>query len=215
MPCALRIAARTQSSISALKRKLEHLPFLCSSSTRTCRCCGGAERDAEVGTIQEFGEGPNGGVAHGKGPISTPDFGKAVLPNPECLPNPFLGSGRREDSHWWEVSRHGCMVCPATSFSTPKVTSAVVPAENIRLAVPLEQLTHECAQERALTQVPDAATKELMRRTAKPCPQCQALTTKTDGCNFMTCRVCRMNWCWATGKPRHGPNGCGGGHGCH
>lgn len=51
----------------------------------------------------------------------------------------------------------------------------------------------------------------------KPCPNCGSPILKNDGCNFMTCSSCKSpnGMCWATGKPRYGPGGCGGGHNCH
>jgi len=51
----------------------------------------------------------------------------------------------------------------------------------------------------------------------KPCPNCNAPILKNDGCNFMTCSACKSpnGMCWETGKPRHGPGSCGGGHNCH
>jgi hypothetical protein len=56
----------------------------------------------------------------------------------------------------------------------------------------------------------------------KACPECDAMTEKNLGCNYMTCLPCTAAgkgelrfWCWVTGKHRHGPDSCGGGHGCH
>lgn len=64
----------------------------------------------------------------------------------------------------------------------------------------------------------DAGFEDLIKRgLVKPCPACQVPIVKVDGCNFVTCTTCKdpNGFCWQTGKPRHGPNGCGGGHGCH
>ena len=51
----------------------------------------------------------------------------------------------------------------------------------------------------------------------KLCPNCASPIEKNDGCNFITCQHCKCKegFCWETGKPRFGPNGCGGGHNCH
>jgi hypothetical protein len=35
-----------------------------------------------------------------------------------------------------------------------------------------------------------------MGRDAKRCPSCQAPIHKTDGCNHMTCNICRNHFCW-------------------
>ena len=34
----------------------------------------------------------------------------------------------------------------------------------------------------------------------KPCPKCTLPTFKNGGCNHMTCRSCRCDWCWICGQ---------------
>lgn len=78
-----------------------------------------------------------------------------------------------------------------------------------------------CAAYRAWQEANDAGEHsyaELIKSgLIKPCPNCSAPILKADGCNFMTCSSCKSpnGMCWETGKPRHGPGGCGGGHNCH
>jgi len=59
--------------------------------------------------------------------------------------------------------------------------------------------------------------KMLKTGLIKPCPNCAAPILKNDGCNFIICAKCKCKdgICWETGKPRWGPNSCGGGHQCH
>lgn len=52
---------------------------------------------------------------------------------------------------------------------------------------------------------------------AKPCPGCGILTQKICGCNHMTCRQCKCEWCWLCGHSltnvashysAHNPHAC-------
>lgn len=36
-----------------------------------------------------------------------------------------------------------------------------------------------------------------LKNEYRPCPGCDQLTIKTDGCNHMTCTSCAAHWCWA------------------
>jgi RanBP-type and C3HC4-type zinc finger-containing protein 1 len=54
--------------------------------------------------------------------------------------------------------------------------------------------------------------KQMMR-----CPGCEILVSKLSGCDWMKCRMCKTEICWATMGPRWGPKGKGdtsGGCGC-
>eukprot|EP00808_Paulinella_micropora_P019084 g27551.t1 len=56
------------------------------------------------------------------------------------------------------------------------------------------------------------AKREMMR-----CPGCQILVSKLSGCDWMKCRMCKTEICWATMGPRWGKGGNGdksGGCGC-
>jgi len=46
----------------------------------------------------------------------------------------------------------------------------------------------------------------------KLCPHCNTRTQKTEGCNFMTCNLCRRHWCWQCGLTHAA---CPGGHNSH
>jgi hypothetical protein len=46
----------------------------------------------------------------------------------------------------------------------------------------------------------------------KLCPHCNIRTQKTEGCNFMTCQLCKKPWCWQCGLTHAA---CPGGHNSH
>eukprot|EP01062_Namystynia_karyoxenos_P083882 TRINITY_DN974_c0_g3_i1.p1 TRINITY_DN974_c0_g3~~TRINITY_DN974_c0_g3_i1.p1 ORF type:complete len:2565 (+),score=749.31 TRINITY_DN974_c0_g3_i1:948-7697(+) len=49
----------------------------------------------------------------------------------------------------------------------------------------------------------DAATRELIEQSCRPCPGrgCGVPVYRTDACPHMTCRVCKCEWCWHCLKP--------------
>ncbi|VVC42707.1 RING-type zinc-finger, LisH dimerisation motif,Zinc finger, RING-type,Zinc finger, RING/FYVE/PHD- [Cinara cedri] len=47
------------------------------------------------------------------------------------------------------------------------------------------------------------------RGDAMPCPGCNTILSKQQGCDWIKCAVCFMEICWATKGPRWGPNGKG------
>lgn len=43
------------------------------------------------------------------------------------------------------------------------------------------------------------------RGDAMPCPGCDTILSKQQGCDWIKCSVCNMEICWATKGPRWGP----------
>ena len=41
-----------------------------------------------------------------------------------------------------------------------------------------------------------AATERYVREISKACPQCHVAIQKTEGCNHMTCLLCKFEFCW-------------------
>lgn len=41
---------------------------------------------------------------------------------------------------------------------------------------------------------------DYIKNCTKACPQCKNRIAKNDGCNKMTCSICRIYFCWACGK---------------
>lgn len=42
----------------------------------------------------------------------------------------------------------------------------------------------------------DSVDNLWIKANTKPCPQCKNSIEKNDGCNHMTCRSCRYEFCW-------------------
>jgi len=55
--------------------------------------------------------------------------------------------------------------------------------------------------------IANQATQEWIAANTKPCPQCQTRVQKNMGCNHMTCRQCKHQFCW-TCLGRYGNGGC-------
>lgn len=52
----------------------------------------------------------------------------------------------------------------------------------------------------------DIATLEFIAASTKPCPGCAAPIMKNGGCQHITCKACRYEWCWQCGgsyEPGH------------
>lgn len=64
---------------------------------------------------------------------------------------------------------------------------------------------HVCNQD-------DVDTVTQIKKDSKPCPKCQSLIFKIDGCNIMFCTQCATSFCWRTGEikireqDRHNPH---------
>ncbi|XP_015517528.1 E3 ubiquitin-protein ligase RNF14 [Neodiprion lecontei] len=49
-------------------------------------------------------------------------------------------------------------------------------------------------------------TNSYLMDNTKPCPNCLARITKTEGCNKMTCGYCQAHFCWLCGEHLSGPD---------
>lgn len=48
--------------------------------------------------------------------------------------------------------------------------------------------------------IDEMASLEIIRRTARQCPNCSIYVDKIDGCNKMTCTKCHSYFCWSCGS---------------
>jgi len=51
----------------------------------------------------------------------------------------------------------------------------------------------------------DAEFEKYLRENTKPCPGCKKPIEKNQGCNHMTCSLCRCEFCWTCGGPYVAP----------
>eukprot|EP00731_Ephydatia_muelleri_P020266 Em0012g1091a len=58
----------------------------------------------------------------------------------------------------------------------------------------------------------DAANQSWLISMCKPCPQCKVQIEKNEGCNHMTCRKCRHEFCWICLDPWKDHNSSTGGY---
>jgi ariadne-1 len=47
----------------------------------------------------------------------------------------------------------------------------------------------------------DSETANWIQANTKECPKCSSTIEKNGGCNHMTCRKCRYEWCWICAGP--------------
>ncbi len=52
------------------------------------------------------------------------------------------------------------------------------------------------------------AQEMLTNGTAMRCPTCQIIILKKDGCDALSCTMCKTAICWVTKGPRWGPKVC-------
>jgi len=57
-----------------------------------------------------------------------------------------------------------------------------------------------CAHYEAKTRLEEKKNKAWESANTKKCPKCGVATEKNQGCNHMTCYVCKTGWCWLCGE---------------
>lgn len=96
-----------------------------------------------------------------------------------------LARMEEEKSEWWSA---WCAECHLAARVLEKTCSVEPPnLEGFRCA-----LCRPPPNEQELMDNARSQTSEKI----KPCPKCQTQTYKVDGCNHVTCHICRAHWCW-------------------
>ena len=108
--------------------------------------------------------------------------------------------------------------CPSPGCEN--AVSAAVPAKALRSLVPTvrcacgTEFCFGCAEapghEPAICKVAglwlrkcrdDSETANWISANTKECPKCNSTIEKNGGCNHMTCRKCKYEWCWICAGP--------------
>ncbi|GAB5360241.1 hypothetical protein AAMO2058_000610800 [Amorphochlora amoebiformis] len=57
-----------------------------------------------------------------------------------------------------------------------------------------------CADYEAQVRMEEKKTSAWRASNTKKCPKCGVSTEKNEGCNHMTCYICKTGWCWLCGE---------------
>ncbi|XP_062549930.1 ranBP-type and C3HC4-type zinc finger-containing protein 1-like [Armigeres subalbatus] len=106
----------------------------------------------------------------------------------------------------------------ATSFDCPVCRKVnCVKCKVIHDGITCKDYRNKLVQDKANSISEEELEKQRAAGTVMRCPKCSVWVTKTAGCDFMRCSICKTAICWATRGPRWGPAGDGdnsGGCGC-
>ena len=68
-----------------------------------------------------------------------------------------------------------------------------------------DDLRIRAANDKAANQTQTMIQKMVSDGDAMPCPQCQVIVMKKEGCDWIQCSICKTEICWVTKGPRWGP----------
>jgi hypothetical protein len=110
--------------------------------------------------------------------------------NPNIRECPRDGCGHTQQTG---SARHPEMICERCGQAYCFAHASAHPGETCRV--------YEKRQRDA-----EGETLWFLNQISKPCPKCKCPTQKNEGCNHMTCRNCKQDWCWICGR-RTGAHG--------
>ncbi|XP_043254226.1 E3 ubiquitin-protein ligase RNF14-like [Colletes gigas] len=90
---------------------------------------------------------------------------------------------------------HGIEPCAMTSDYTKKLIEDYKNANKYQKQLLIKKHGIQSIQR----VVENYLTKEYLQKNVKPCPNCQTMIVKIDGCNKMTCIHCKAHFCWLCG----------------
>ncbi|XP_035727570.1 ranBP-type and C3HC4-type zinc finger-containing protein 1-like isoform X2 [Vespa mandarinia] len=105
--------------------------------------------------------------------------------------------------------------CPGWCIYEPYVESFICPVcekKNCLLCKMIHKVN--CTEDMLLAESSDSKSemliqKMLRNKNALPCPTCNTIIMKIDGCDAVVCTICKTEICWLTRGPRWGPKGQG------
>lgn len=96
-----------------------------------------------------------------------------------------------------DVHRFACQVCSKINCITCKVIHHGKTCEEY-----LDEINPNARNVRELLETEMAMKALVASGQAMHCPQCGIIVEKADGCDYLTCTVCKLAICWITRKPR-------------
>eukprot|EP00456_Euglypha_rotunda_P011592 TRINITY_DN13070_c0_g1_i7.p1 TRINITY_DN13070_c0_g1~~TRINITY_DN13070_c0_g1_i7.p1 ORF type:complete len:248 (-),score=11.39 TRINITY_DN13070_c0_g1_i7:40-783(-) len=105
--------------------------------------------------------------------------------------------------------------CPLCKKSNCIPCKALHPKQNCKQYQ--DDLKRRSTQDEDAKKTQEALDEMVKKKEALRCPGCKILVMKMSGCDWMQCRMCKTEICWATMGARWGPKGNGdksGGCGC-
>ncbi|XKL59418.1 hypothetical protein PGB90_000434 [Kerria lacca] len=106
-----------------------------------------------------------------------------------------------------EINQFDCPVCMKKNCLTCQAIHTQLQCEQYQQLI---QQANDDEINKTQTEL-EACTSAIMLQTgeAMTCPTCRVIIMKNNGCDAITCTMCKTDICWATRGPRWGPKGTG------
>ena len=97
-----------------------------------------------------------------------------------------------------DVHRFACQVCTKINCIACKVIH-----EGKTCQEHYDEINPNARTVRELLESENALKALVASGEAMHCPKCEIIVQKADGCDYLTCTLCKLPICWITRKPRH------------